>query len=624
MKNTKIISVVQTDNPQNTSILLRGLSVLSVKNNKTNVVVDLRPNSSIVWNYYGKNNIKFLDDILHIITDINLSMLKTYLNASSDILCVKNISEILIDNNFNFIIETLSKIYDNIFISYDIRDDKLNNLLFSADTVLVPLLKEPVSLTNYKNIVSKFSAAGNINFIPVIFKTDVDYNIDEKISDIYPKNAMNINLPFDTLNEVQNSKFMFNDNKNEFVEKMTEIITLINANKENESDTEKLYSLNSPQYFLLKDRLHKDLIEEMKEYSDEQDKNILSNIIKTKIPELLSKYKIKIENTVRENLAKSLIDDIAGLGVIEDLLADETITEIMVNGTNNIYIERKGKVEQTDIHFSDEEKLKNVINRIVSSIGRHIDEASPIVDARLKDGSRVNAVISPVSLQGSVLTIRKFSKHKLTAEQMMNYGSITQEMLDFLKNAVSQKKNILISGGTGSGKTTLLNLLSSFIGEQERIITIEDSAELQLRQKHVVRLESRPKSLEGTSEITIRQLVINSLRMRPDRIIVGECRSGETLDMLQAMNTGHSGSMTTVHSNSCKDAVSRLVVMSLMAGFELPEKSIISMIVSAIDIIVQISRFPDGSRKVTEISRLEKDDSSSSGYTLQPVFKYDS
>ncbi|MBR3653923.1 MAG: CpaF family protein [Elusimicrobia bacterium] len=378
---------------------------------------------------------------------------------------------------------------------------------------------------------------------------------------------------------------------------------------------------DSNKYILLKERLHKDLVEKMKEYSNEQDKNVLSNIIKVKIQELLSVYGIKVGVSIQDKISKELIDDIVGLGILEDLLSDESVTEIMVNGCNNIYIEKNGKVEKTDIKFTNVEKLKTVINRIVAPIGRHIDESSPIVDARLKDGSRVNVVISPISLEGPVLTIRKFAKHKLSGRELINYGSLNEEMLNFLETAVSSKKNILISGGTGSGKTTLLNIISSFIGSQERIVTIEDSAELQLQQEHVVRLESRPKSLEGSSEITIRQLVINSLRMRPDRIIVGECRAGETLDMLQAMNTGHSGSMTTVHSNSCSDAISRLVVMCLMAGFELPEKSIISMIVSAIDIIIQIKRFSDGSRKISEISFLQK--SENSKYNLVPVFVYD-
>lgn len=620
MNNTKIVSVIQTDNPQNASVLLRGLSALSSKNGKTNVVMDLRVGSNMVWSYYERKNIKFLDDILNIISDINLPILKTYLNLSDEVICIKD-KNILLNNNSDFIIKALSGIYENIFISFDGCDDKSKNFLKLSNMVAVSLSHDPVSFANYKNIIFKFFADGvkNINFIPVIFKNGIDYNVYEKEPFVYPENSININLSFDAMYEIQNPKFMFNDDNNEFVKIVYEIIkTVNNDNKPVKNNT---YYLNSYQYNLLKNRLHKDLIEEMKKYSDEQDKNILSKIIKIKISELLSKYKIKIENTVKNKISKELTDDIMGLGVLEDLIADDTITEIMVNGCSNIYVERNGKLEKTDTNFADEDKLKNVVNRIVSSIGRHVDEASPVVDARLKDGSRVNAVIAPVSLQGSVLTIRKFSKHKLTAEQLINYGSITPEMLDFLKKAVVRKKNILISGGTGSGKTTLLNIVSSFIGEKERIITIEDSAELQLQQEHVVRLESRPKSLEGTSEITIRQLVINSLRMRPDRIIVGECRAGETLDMLQAMNTGHSGSMTTVHSNSCRDAVSRLVVMSLMAGFELPEKSIVSMIVSAIDIIVQISRFPDGSRKVTEISLLEKDETSPDGYTLKLMFK---
>ena len=372
---------------------------------------------------------------------------------------------------------------------------------------------------------------------------------------------------------------------------------------------------------MLKEKLHKDLVEEMKEYSDEQDRLALANIIKVKIQELLSVYGIKIGISVQNKISKELIDDIVGFGILEDLLSDEKVTEIMVNGCNNIYIEKNGKIEKTDIKFTNIEKLKTIINRIVAPIGRHVDESSPIVDARLKDGSRVNVVISPIALEGPILTIRKFAKHKLSGQELINYGSLNNEMLKFLESAVANKKNILISGGTGSGKTTLLNIISSFISMKERIVTIEDSAELQLQQEHVIRLESRPKSLEGTSEITIRRLVINSLRMRPDRIIVGECRAGETLDMLQAMNTGHSGSMTTVHSNSCSDAISRLVVMCLMAGFDLPEKSIISMIVSAIDIIIQIKRFPDGSRKISEISLLQN--SEESNYKLVPIFVYD-
>ena len=623
MENSKIVSLLQIENSQNITNLLRGLSFIYSKHKNKNIIIDLRPNSNIIWSYYGKKNIKYLDDILNIILDINIPMLKTFFNCDNDIVCAKDISKILDNDNFNFIIRALSEIYDNIFIS-TINNNYLQKILNITDVVLCPIVKEPISLFNYKSIFSDIviNKIKDMEIFPVIFKTEVDFNIDEQETKLVPKNSIFINYYSKIQQEVQNKNFMFNDDKNDFVIGINNIINLISKNNETTTDTVDInnYSIGSNKYILLKEKLHKDLVAKMKEYAKEEDRNILSNIIKVKIQELLNLYEIKISTNIQEILSKELIDDIVGFGILEDLLADENITEIMVNGLNNIYIEKKGKLEKTNIKFNDIDKLKIVINRIVAPIGRHVDETSPIVDARLKDGSRVNVVISPISLYGPILTIRKFAKHKLSGQNLIDYGSINQEMLDFLKVAVSNKKNILISGGTGSGKTTLLNIVSSFIGQSERIITIEDSAELQLQQDHVVRLESRPKSLEGTSEITIRQLVINSLRMRPDRIIVGECRAAETLDMLQAMNTGHNGSMTTVHSNSCQDAISRLVVMSLMAGFDLPEKSILSMIISAIDIIVQVKRCSDGSRKISEISFLEKVDNNN--YKLVPVFAY--
>lgn len=622
MKKSKIISILQTDNSTYANSLLRGLSFLYSKNNEKNIIVDIRNNSNVVWSYYGKKNVKYLDDILNIILDVNISMLKTYFDVNNDIICVKDINKILEDDNFSFIINSLSQIYDNVFIISD-KKYYLDNILYTIDVILCPCMKEPISLSNYQILYSGIvvNKIKNINIIPVIFKTDVDFNIDEQEIKFIPQNSIIIDFDLTTEQEVQSRNFVFNDNNNSFVIGIKKIADKISLNNENIFGEKEMFSIDSNRYVLLKKKLHKDLVEKMKEYSKEQDRNILADIIKVKIEELLLKYEIKLDITVKNKLSKELIDDIVGLGILEDLLADETITEIMVNSYDNIYIEKKGKIEKNNLKFSDSEKLKIVIDRIVSPIGRHVDESSPIVDARLKDGSRVNVIIAPISLYGPILTIRKFSKHKLSGQELINYNSLNEEMLNFLKVAVSNKKNILISGGTGSGKTTLLNILSSFIDSKERIITIEDSAELQLQQDHVIRLESRPKSLEGTSEITIRQLVINSLRMRPDRIIVGECRAGETLDMLQAMNTGHNGSMTTVHSNSCSDAISRLVVMSLMAGFDLPEKSIVSMIVSAIDIIVQIKRCSDGSRKVSEISLLEK--SEKNDYKLVPVFKYD-
>lgn len=621
MKTSKIVSLLQTENSQKTTNLLRGFSFMYLKNKNKSIIIDLRPNSNIIWSYYGKKNIKYLDDILNIILDINIPMLKTYFNCDNDIVCIKNINKILDNDNFNFIIKALSEIYDNIFIA-TISSTNLQKILHITDIVLCPITKDPVSLFNYQNIYSNIviNKIKDMEIFPVIFKTDFDFNIDEQENNLIPQNSIFINYSSKIKQEVQTKNFIFNDDKNEFVAGINNIINLMSKNKEKSIDINS-YPINSNKYILLKEKLHKDLVVKMKEYAKEEDKNILSNIIKVKIWDLLNLYGINIGNNIQEQLSKELIDDIVGLGILEDLLADETITEIMVNGCANIYVEKKGKLEKTNLKFNDIDRLKIVINRIVAPIGRHVDETSPIVDARLKDGSRVNVVISPISLHGPILTIRKFAKHKLSGQNLIDYGSLNQEMLDFLQVAVSNKKNILISGGTGSGKTTLLNIISSFIGEKERIITIEDSAELQLQQDHVVRLESRPKSLEGTSEITIRQLVINSLRMRPDRIIVGECRAAETLDMLQAMNTGHSGSMTTVHSNSCQDAISRLVVMSLMAGFDLPEKSIVSMIVSAIDIIVQIKRCTNGSRKISEISLLEK--AENNNYKLVPVFVYD-
>ena len=618
MKKSKIISILQIDNSLYVNSLIRGLLAVNSYSNKKNIVVDTRQNSNIIWAYYGRKNIKYLDDILSIATNVNVQMLKTFFDANNDIISVKDITK-LSDDNCSFILSSLSAIYDNIFIIYE-KNKYTDTFISVSDILLCPFEKEPVSLSKYNKMYTEIitNEIKNINIVPIPLKRDIDFNIDDEDESFIPKNSIVINFDSETEKEVVNKNFMFNDNKNDFVAGIKNIINKISNDKADNTDVTDI-SL-SKKYILLKDKLHKDLVETMKEYSTEQDKTVLSKIIKIKMQDLLSAYAIKLDDNTQLKLSKELTDDIVGLGILEDLLADETVTEIMVNGCDNIYIEKNGKIERTDIKFADIEKLKIVINRIVAPIGRHVDESSPIVDARLKDGSRVNVVLSPISLTGPILTIRKFSKHKLSGRELINYGSLNQEMLDFLQTAVSNKKNILISGGTGSGKTTLLNIISSFIGSKERIVTIEDSAELQLQQKHVIRLESRPKSLEGTSEITIRQLVINSLRMRPDRIIVGECRAAETLDMLQAMNTGHSGSITTVHSNSCTDAISRLVVMSLMAGFDLPEKSIISMIVSAIDIIVQIKRFSDGSRKISEISLLQKTENN---YELFPVFIYD-
>src|SRR5436305_12771184 len=314
---------------------------------------------------------------------------------------------------------------------------------------------------------------------------------------------------------------------------------------------------------------------------------------------------LALSRAARVRMLEQITDEIIGLGPLEPLLRDESITEVMVNGPRQVYIERSGKIELTNVTFQNDEHVMRIVDRIIAPIGRRVDESSPMVDARLVDGSRVNVIIPPISLVGPVITIRKFSATPLTTDDLIRFGSATPEMFDFLRACVEARLNIFVSGGTGSGKTTMLNVLSSFIPNDERIVTVEDAAELQLRQEHVVTLESRPPNIEGKGAIPIRELVRNALRMRPDRIIVGECRSGEALDMLQAMNTGHDGSMSTGHANCPPDTLSRLETMVLMAGTELPSRAIREQVASAIQLFVHQSRMQDGSRKVTHITEVQ-------------------
>src|SRR5436189_615722 len=322
----------------------------------------------------------------------------------------------------------------------------------------------------------------------------------------------------------------------------------------------------------------------------------------------------------KERLASAIADDALGHGPLERLLADDSISEIMVNGPYDIWIERHGRLFDTNVRFDDESHMRRIINKIVAEVGRRVDESSPMVDARLPDGSRVNIIIPPLSLSGPLITIRKFSKKRLTLDEMIKIGTLDSESVDYLQRCVHAELNILISGGTGSGKTTLLNALSSAIPDEDRIVTIEDAAELQLNQRHVLRLESRPKNIEGEGEIPIRELVRNSLRMRPDRIVVGEVRGAEALDMLQAMNTGHDGSLSTVHANSPRDALSRVETMVLMAGYDLPVRAIRQQVASALDLIVHLERLQDGSRRVTAITEVQRMESDV--ITLQDIYEF--
>jgi pilus assembly protein CpaF len=367
----------------------------------------------------------------------------------------------------------------------------------------------------------------------------------------------------------------------------------------------------------LKNKLQKKIMDEFK---NEEDVEQLVPKIDSMASDIIKKEEDLFKNVNAKKVIEELINDVTGYGPINPLLQDEAVSEVMVNGPFMVYVEKNGRVELTDTKFRDNDQVMHVIEKIVSPLGRRIDESSPMVDARLPDGSRVNAIIPPLALNGPTITIRKFSKDPLTIENLINFGTVTREMATFLDACVKARLNIFISGGTGSGKTTTLNVLSTFIPNDERIITIEDAAELQLSQDHVVSLESRPANMEGKGAVTIRDLVRNSLRMRPERIVIGEVRGGEALDMLQAMNTGHDGSLATGHANSPRDMIARLETMVLMAGMELPIKAIRQQIAGAIDLIVQQTRLKDGSRKIVNITEVQ--DLEGDVVVLQDIFTY--
>jgi pilus assembly protein CpaF len=372
----------------------------------------------------------------------------------------------------------------------------------------------------------------------------------------------------------------------------------------------------------VKNRIHLGLIDDLGRqiFNTEIDPETLRERVTDEIATRLSQ-EAGISREDREQLAVALTDDILGYGPLERLMADDSVTEIMVNGSHDVWLERNGQLQKTAVRFTDESHLRRVINKMVAEVGRRVDEGSPMVDARMPDGSRINAVIPPLSLSGSLLTIRKFGSQRLDVGDLIRFGTLTPDTAELLERCVQARLNILISGGTGAGKTTMLNALSAAIPDSERIVTIEDAAELRLAQRHVLRLECRPSNIEEGGEVTIRDLVRNSLRMRPDRIIVGEVRGAEALDMLQALNTGHDGSLSTVHANSTRDALARVETMVLMAGYDLPLRAVRQQVTSALDLIIQLERMHDGSRKViaiTEVQHMESD-----VITLQDLFAYE-
>jgi pilus assembly protein CpaF len=373
----------------------------------------------------------------------------------------------------------------------------------------------------------------------------------------------------------------------------------------------KRTGLSFKEYQDLKSGVHRDLISrvDLERVANQRDEYTRGQVLSV-IQDLVGNLKTPLSGRERERLALEVLDEVFGLGPLEPLLQDPTVNDILVNGPKQVYVERAGMLEESNIMFKDNAHLMNIIDKIVSAVGRRIDESSPMVDARLADGSRVNVIIPPLAIDGPHLSIRRFGHIPITEDDLLKNQTITQPMLELLRGAVKSRINIIISGGTGAGKTTLLNVLSGYISEKERIVTIEDSAELQMKQRHCVRLETRPSNIEGKGAVMQRQLLINSLRMRPDRIVVGEVRGEEALDMLQAMNTGHDGSLTTVHANSPRDAIARVETMAMMANLNLPEKAVRRQIASAIQLIVQISRFNDGTRRITymtEITGMEED-----------------
>ncbi|MDR3256568.1 MAG: CpaF family protein [Endomicrobium sp.] len=609
------------------NIIAHGLSSVSTNQKEDSVILDFSiPGTEAFWSIY-KNGMKYIENILPILSGINPKILKNYLSpiGTNMVFGLKDIklNEINIEKIL-YLINALESGFKYVFVIMpDEKSDNELRLVQESKYVLIPYMSDTVSAKKAILISQDYSSiSSNVNFITLKLNIGYDFHSDKILNDFENfKDSIQSDFNAQVQEQILSPKFSYRDKSNSYVLALENVIDVYNSQTKILNASVGNYYQNENVYRELRDIIQAMLVEEMKDCVDETDSEKLKQVAKNKISEIIKKQELFIPKNILDRLYKELCNDVAGFGVLEDFLSDSSITEIMVNGYDSIFVEKAGKISKTNVSFPDEKRLKIIIDKIVSQIGRHIDESSPIVNARLKDGSRVNAVIRPISLNGPVITIRKFLKNKLSVDSLITSGSINKAMAEFLKTAVILKRNIIVSGGTGTGKTTLLNVISSFIPKEERLITIEDSAELQLQQEHVIRLESRPKSTEGTGEINIRKLVINALRMRPDRIIVGECRSGEALDMIQAMSTGHEGSLTTLHANSPHDAISRLVTMVLMSGMDLPERSIISQIVSAVNIIVQLARYCDGSRKISSISVLNKIDDDRI-YEIKPVFSF--
>lgn len=591
---------------------------------------------------------KYLDDLLPLVSELDERLFRGYLihhHAGIDILPGKsekiNPQDISV-GHIEKIITLLRNIYPYSIIMPEKQiTERLLSILDSTDLILLIAVPHILSLYQAANILNELKKNHYpLGMVKVIVNmSDIKGGLPASAISEYLKQPIFAEIPYDSAKIIpsinEGTPVLLSDPHGNFSRAIKTIAQLLQKEElysigdemrrerqefKAQQKSEKEMPVSSEtsadreeKIIKFKQKIHKRLIEELDLKSfdfrmDPKKQEELRQMTREKIENIMAEEGGEIySRQERTQLVYELLDDVLGLGPLEPFLRDETVSEIMVNGPKQIYVERAGKLYLTDAHFDNNTQVMTVIDRILAPIGRRVDESSPLVDARLADGSRVNVIIPPLSLVGPAITIRKFVTNRLQMADLIKIGSLTPEMAEFLKICVRMRKNIIVSGGTGSGKTTLLNMLSSFIPDDERIITIEDSAELRLNQPHVVTLESRPPSIEGTGEITIRRLVINALRMRPDRIVVGECRGGEALDMLQAMNTGHDGSLTTLHANSPQDTINRLITLVIMAGTELPERAIRDQIAGAVDLIVQTARLSDGSRKVTEITELTTD-----------------
>lgn len=588
-----------------------------------------RPFSCDIGHFLKLKEIKRLDGLLPMADKLHPGMLKGYATGHGSGIFVLNLSDgfhdldnsLLNPHNIERVMACLQSVYTYIIIDIGTKFDSVVEAIFDKSSmILLPVIPDVLSLNQTQ---SDLQLLRSRNFPKERLKVIANRMEKSNASDIdvmarHLGKTPEVIIPFDpdaNANMAQGTypeKFPRHP-LTQALDQMIYILVQATRNMAANTQNNKQHT-NAPVVDLdaLKRAVHEKLLESIdfkkldtEVGQDSEKSDALKNTVSQKISEIIDNESSLQDRQLRNQILKEVMQEALGLGPLEDLLVDESISEIMVNAWNEIFVERKGQLTRIDKKFFSEQHLINIISRITAPLGRKVDTSTPMVDARLKDGSRVNAIIPPLAVKGACLTIRKFPEDQIRVDDLINFGAVNEQIIEFLKTAVLAKLNILISGGTGSGKTTLLNILSSFIPANERIITIEDSAELKLRQPHVVTLESRPANIEGKGEVFIRDLVKNSLRMRPDRIVIGECRGAEALDMLQAMNTGHDGSLTTIHANSCREALSRLETLVMYAGLELPMKAIKEQVVGAIDLIVQISRFKDGTRKVIQVSEVD-------------------